>query len=319
MARLALSTWFLCLSCVSLALSAAPVKLCALYPHLKDSYWLSVNAGMVEQARARGVALIALEAGGYQNRATQVAQYQHCRDWGADAILLGSVTYTLATPIREGMAHTPTLALVNRVEPGSVVSTIGTDWYRMGETVAAHVNAHYPEGTRTLLMFGPQGQGGNQFLSQGLLAHLEPGRLTVAATLHGANSAARQRQLLAQYLAEHPAPDLIIAGAIPAEVAVNELQARGLNTQVISTYLSHGVYRALLRGKIQMANSDRMRQQGRMAVDAALAQLAGQPLPERLDPGVEVLVPTKALDRFEDSLSDPDYRAVYEVTVAPNR
>ncbi len=65
MARFALSAWIFCVSLSSLPLSAAPAKLCALYPHLKDSYWLSVNAGMVEQARARGVMLKTFEAGGY--------------------------------------------------------------------------------------------------------------------------------------------------------------------------------------------------------------------------------------------------------------
>ena len=35
------------------ALAASrPWRLCAVYPHLKDSYWLAVNYGMVEEARA---------------------------------------------------------------------------------------------------------------------------------------------------------------------------------------------------------------------------------------------------------------------------
>ena len=39
-------------------------KLCALYPSLKDSYWLSLNYGMQEAARRYGVDLRVLEAGG---------------------------------------------------------------------------------------------------------------------------------------------------------------------------------------------------------------------------------------------------------------
>ncbi len=319
MARFALSAWIFCVSLSSLPLSAAPAKLCALYPHLKDSYWLSVNAGMVEQARARGVMLKTFEAGGYEHQATQIEQFQKCRDWGADAVLLGSVSYELPTLIRDALVALPVLALVNQVEPDTVVSTIGVEWYDMGKSVAEYVNAHFVAPTHALLMLGPEGRGGNQFLSQGLTDHLTPGLLMVDATLHGSNSVPRQRQLLVEYLDAHPAPDLIIAGAIPAEVAVNELQARGLKTRVISTYLSHGVYRALLGNKIEMANSDRMRLQGRMAVDAALAHLAGETLPARLDPGIEVLQPPRALGRFEESLSDPDFRPVYEVTVAPNR
>ena len=36
-------------------------KLCALYPSLKDSYWLSLNYGMQEAARRYGVDLKVLE------------------------------------------------------------------------------------------------------------------------------------------------------------------------------------------------------------------------------------------------------------------
>jgi len=32
-------------------------RICASYPHLKDSYWLSVNYGMVEEAKRLGVDL----------------------------------------------------------------------------------------------------------------------------------------------------------------------------------------------------------------------------------------------------------------------
>ena len=38
-------------------------KVCAVYPHLKDSYWLSINYGMVEQAKKLGITLKVLEIG----------------------------------------------------------------------------------------------------------------------------------------------------------------------------------------------------------------------------------------------------------------
>lgn len=46
-------------------------KLCALYPSLKDSYWLSVNYGMLEAAKKYGVSLKVFEAGGYRQFTTQ--------------------------------------------------------------------------------------------------------------------------------------------------------------------------------------------------------------------------------------------------------
>lgn len=61
-----------------LLLSALPAagaeKLCALYPHLKDSYWLSVNYGMVEEARKLNLNLRVMEAGGYPNHHKQQQQ-----------------------------------------------------------------------------------------------------------------------------------------------------------------------------------------------------------------------------------------------------
>lgn len=56
-------------------------KLCALYPSLKDSYWLSLNYGMQEAARRYGVDLKVLEAGGYSQLATQQAQIDQCKQW----------------------------------------------------------------------------------------------------------------------------------------------------------------------------------------------------------------------------------------------
>ncbi len=46
-------------------------KLCALYPSLKDSYWLSINYGMQKAAKHYGIDLNVLEAGGYNQLATQ--------------------------------------------------------------------------------------------------------------------------------------------------------------------------------------------------------------------------------------------------------
>ncbi|SDJ25531.1 protein TorT [Ferrimonas sediminum] len=302
---------------------AKPLKVCALYPHLKDSYWLSVNQGMAEQAKLQGVTLKVMEAGGYRNQAVQVSQYQKCQRWGADVVLLGSVSYRLDPAIHSQLGHTPTLAVVNAVEPDSVIATIGVSWYEMGQNLARYINQNLATGAplETLLMPGPEGRGGNQFLKQGLLDHLQPGKLNIVATLYGGNSVAVQRQLLTDYLADHPAPQLIIGGAVSAEVAINELRSAGLSdtTQIISSYLTHAVYRGLMRNRVLMANSDQMRLQGRLAVDAALRVAGNQPLAALSGPEILSLTQDNGRELIDDSLSDPQFRAVYEVTAEPNR
>src|ERR1700759_4625221 len=42
-----------------------PWKLCVLFPHLQDSYWVSVDYGIVEEAKRLGVKVTVLQAGGY--------------------------------------------------------------------------------------------------------------------------------------------------------------------------------------------------------------------------------------------------------------
>ncbi|MCY4478351.1 MAG: hypothetical protein OXB97_00465, partial [Rhodospirillales bacterium] len=67
-------------------------RICASYPHLKDSYWLSVNYGMVEEAKRLGVALRVVEAGGYPNLERQIAQITECAQ-DADILALGAVSF----------------------------------------------------------------------------------------------------------------------------------------------------------------------------------------------------------------------------------
>lgn len=119
-------------------------KLCALYPSLKDSYWLSLNYGMQEAARRYGVDLKVLEAGGYSQLVTQQAQIDQCKQWGAEAILLGSST-TSFPDLQKQVASLPVIELVNAIDaPGEKprwctlvsdgLSTLGDIWCN-GRTV----------------------------------------------------------------------------------------------------------------------------------------------------------------------------------------
>ena len=69
------------------------LKICALYPHLKDAYWLAVNYGMIEAAKKHPIELKILEAGGYDQQKRQTEQWQTCLDWEADAILLATMPH----------------------------------------------------------------------------------------------------------------------------------------------------------------------------------------------------------------------------------
>src|SRR5271170_6524335 len=62
-------------------------NICVLLPHLKDSFFVAVDYGLVEEARRQGVNLTVYEAGGYENLNRQLSQFDDCLAAHADAII----------------------------------------------------------------------------------------------------------------------------------------------------------------------------------------------------------------------------------------
>ena len=69
-----------------------PYNLCVLFPHLKDSFWLGADYGVVEESRRAGVNMTLYEAGGYENLNRQLSQFDDCLANHADAIIIGGVS-----------------------------------------------------------------------------------------------------------------------------------------------------------------------------------------------------------------------------------
>ncbi|WP_349919210.1 TMAO reductase system periplasmic protein TorT [Aeromonas veronii] len=302
---------------------AKPLTLCALYPHLRDAYWLSVNQGMVEEAKRLGARLRIHEAGGYGALAEQRKQLQQCVDEGSDAILLGAVSYDgLANAIKQ--TPLPVFGLVNDLAPGLAIAQVGVPWYQMGWRIGHWLAERHPADSTpvTVALFpGPDSRGGTSFIESGFIDAIRGSAIRLVTTAHGDNSREIQRTLVQQTLVHHPDLDYLVGGAIAAEVAVNELaQHHADHPKVLSIYFSHGVQRALLRGKILAANSDQMREQGRLAVAQALCLLRQPDASETRCPrvmGPPILTLTAPLSAPEHSLSDGDFRPVYRVGLTP--
>jgi len=69
-----------------------PYKLCVLFPHMKDSFWVAVAYGIVKQAEAMNVNMNLYEAGGYENLPKQLSQFDDCMASGPDAIIVGAIS-----------------------------------------------------------------------------------------------------------------------------------------------------------------------------------------------------------------------------------
>ncbi len=82
-------------------------------------------------AKLYGVDLKVLEANGYRQLATQQQQMMQCREWGADAILLGSST--IRFPELERYAgNVPVIEVANVIRDASVATHVGLPWFQMG-------------------------------------------------------------------------------------------------------------------------------------------------------------------------------------------
>lgn len=306
--------------------ASQPWKLCAVYPHLKDSYWLSVNYGMVEHARQLGVRLKVLEAGGYPNLSRQIEQLEACREWGADAIILGTVdSHAYDGQLSKITGQIPVFATINYLDTqnpdsaSTVIARVGLDWTEMGKATGEFLAKRHPKGSgvvRVALLPGPQSRGGTKPVVQGFLDAIAGSDIQVVTTLWADNSKELQRNLIQQLFASDQPIDYIVGGAVAAEVAVSELRAsqREQTVHVVSTYLSHGVYRGLLRHKILFAPTDKMAQQAMLSVDQAVRYLEHQPVELDLATVVEGLTPSHLPDAvIADSLSPAEFRPVFSV------
>ncbi|WP_432470124.1 TMAO reductase system periplasmic protein TorT [Amphritea sp. HPY] len=303
-----------------LALAKKPWRLCALYPHMKDSYWLSVNFGMVQQARQLGVTLQVAEAGGYHQLERQWQQVRDCLDWQADAILLGTVSFQEINKRLKALNNsTPLFGLVNNLSAQGLSGRVGVPWYQMGYRTGSFLAKRHPAGSPPVTMAwfpGPEQRGGTPESEQGLRDALAGSSVKILTSAHGDNDRNIQRTLLQQVLDQYSDLDYLVGSAVLADVAVNELRKRSLAKppEIISHYLSHGVYRGLKRGKILMANSDQMVLQGRLAVDQAVRSLEGLEFKPDIGPRIiQLSHENRNLEQAAESLSPAGFTPTYQV------
>lgn len=295
-------------------------KICALYPHLKDSYWLSVNYGMVSEAEKQGVTLRVLEAGGYLNPEKQREQMKDCVEWGADAIILGTVSPTLFYDSLAADSNSiPIFATVNRLlvdedNKNVLKGSVGVDWYWMGYHAGNYLKLKHPKGSGKIevaLIPGPKNSGGTQPVINGFKDAIEGSDVSISATYWADNDKELQRNLIQKIIDDEKELDYITGSAVAIEAAISELRAAHKETEVklVSTYLSHGVYRGLLRNRIVFSPTDKMVEQGRISMLQAVNYLNSQPFDKTFSPDIETLTPNNINQRaVSQSLSPSEFR-----------
>ena len=270
-------------------------RLCASYPHLKDSYWLSVNFGMVEEARRLGATLRVVEAGGYPNLDRQIAQIEDCTAAGADALIVGTVSYSGLTALVTKIAQRiPVIAAVNDIDDRGITAKSGVSWIALGRSIGAYLARIHPKGSPPVKIAwfpGPKGAGWVSFVETGFREAIAGSSAEVTVTKWGDTGTEIQLILIEEVLEEYPDIDYIVGSAVTADAAVSLLRARGLTGRihVLADYFTHGVYRGIKRGKIVAAPTDSPVMQGRLAIDQAVRALEGKLVVRHAGPRIRII------------------------------
>lgn len=286
-------------------------QLCVLVPHFKDEYWLSVAYGLEKRAEETGLTVRFFEAGGYNALARQITQLDTCATLGPGAILIGAVSSDapdLLAAVQKAARGRPVIGLVNELHSDALSARIGVDWSEMGLLLGRHLAERFPAAGRpqeAVFLSGPPEAGWVAPLEDGLRRGLSGSAITITATYGADTGTAEQLRLLETALADHPRPDILI-GSAPAIEAAMALFAEGTDRPLLAaTYLSQSVARGLVGHRVLAAPFDDPIAQGRLAIDAADAAMAGHGARALIAP--RIIVFGEGIEAEAVKLSPADY------------
>lgn len=261
------------------AKAAQPWKICAAYPHLKDSFWLGADYGMVEEAKRLGVKLQVMDAGGYEHLANQISQIENCVAGGANAVLVGAVSYDGLNNALEQVRkkNIVVIDVMNGVSFKDVSARTLASPYGEGYNAGQYLAKRHPAGTAPVKVAwfpGPAGAGFVELFNKGFLAGVKGGAIDIVETKYGDIGKEVQARLIEDALQVHKKLDYIVGTAVTAEAGVPVLRAHGRkDVKLVSLYLTPGVYQGIKAKAIEASGVEAVVTIGRIAVDQAVRAL----------------------------------------------
>jgi len=283
-----------------------PYRLGVCIPHLKDSYWVSINYGIMEEARRLGFQVELLVANGYEDLSGQIRQMRYLVRQKVDGIILAAVSYEGNDPAIEEAraAGIPVVEVVNDVRAHSVSAKAMVSFHEMGfmagEFVAEHAEEAGLRTARVSFFPGPKQSGWAPETLDGFRDAMQyfPGEVEIVDVSWGDTGTDIQRKLIIESLNRAGPVDYLVGNAVAAEQApaiLKAMEAAGKMT-VVSTYIIPTLYDKILTGQVAGAPSDLTVFQGRMAVDMMARILGGEKpgvdFPFRSGPFIPMVTPS---------------------------
>lgn len=295
-------------------------RICVSFPHMKDSYWLAVNYGLVQEASRLGVNMRLYQAGGYDRLDNQIRQIRECVRNGTDAVVIGAISLDGLNELVDELRDKglPVIDLVNGMSSQRVSARSQVSFREMGFAAGTYIAQRHPDGRKAKIAWfpGPRGAGWVSAGNEGFAQALSGSATEVVATRYGDTGQEAQSKLIEEVLSRHPDLDYIAGTAVTAGAALPILRAHGLENRVkvVSYYLTEEVYRGIKRGHILAAPTDSAVIQGRVAIDQSVRILQQQDFTKDAGPRIKVLDASnmKGAERLY-SVAPSGFSAIYSV------
>lgn len=260
-----------------------PWNICVSLPHMKDPFFLAMNYGMVEEAKALGVAVQSFDAGGYTQLANQISQIENCVAGGAQAVVMVAIA-------REGMENLlaelkakniPVIDAINGVASADTAVRVLTSPRDEGLRAAKYLAEKHPAGGEPAdiaWLPGPAGAGFVEAFNAGFQEGIKGSAVNIVETKYGDVGKEIQARLVEDLLQTHPDLDYVVGTAVMVEGALPLLRARGIQDKVklVSVYTTPGVYQMLKAGQIEAAGAAPVVLTSRVILDEAVRVLEGK-------------------------------------------
>ena len=261
-------------------------SLCAVVPHMKDGYWISVDYGLVAEAKRLGVELTILQAGGYDQLSRQVSQFDDCVASGADAVLIAPISEAGLADKIAATAETDVVQIgfVNPIQSAPVDSKIFVDYATKGLQTGKFLVEHLgEEGGGAVALPGPQGSGWAESYMSGFEEGVADSSVEILERKFGPAGVAESLGLVEDALQTHPDLKAIWGGAPAAEAAVGAVEEAGYDdVTIVASYENQTMVDSLKNGSVSAFATEFPVMQGRIAVSLAVAVLQGEEVPQHL-------------------------------------
>lgn len=294
-------------------------NICVLFPHMKDTFWVAVDYGVVEEAKRMGVNMTLYEAGGYENLPKQLSQFDDCMAGNFDAIVVGPISEAgLDKKFAEGVkAGKVIISTVNPVSKATVTAKTTVDFTKMGEQTGTYLVSYLKGKTANVGTFpGPAGSGwAEAFLDGFKKAVAGKSNVKVLDDKFGDSGVAVQSGLIQNALQAYPDMNVIWGCSPAAEAAVGAVaQAGRKGVLIMASYENQAMLDALNKKEILGFATQYPVMQGRIAIDMAVRALEKKPFVKSLMAVPDMIAQDnlKSID-MGLVLAPAAFKAVYQV------